>query len=281
MSASDERGALAARLRALREDAGLSTTRLAVELGWSQSKVSKIENQRTKPSVADVRAWAAKTGAPQDVTTELLNIAESIQVASIIWDRTLGGGRAEHQRTLGRLLHEAKTMQVFQHAAVPGLLQTADYARSVLDLADVFRIGDTARAAAARIERQTALYDLNRQYEFVITEAALRFRPVAAEAMAAQYDKVLSVLTLPNVEVSILQTGATPSAVQAHGFVILTLSDDSRYVTVETYTRELTLTDPEEASQYSTIFSSLLADAKRGDEARELPVSLRTDALAK
>lgn len=277
--ATDDRAAFASRLRELREEAGLSTTRLAADLGWSQSKVSKIENRRTKPSVADVQAWVAATGASSDVAAELINVAESIQVASIIWDRTLSGGRAAHQRNIARLLADATRMQVFQHAAVPGLLQTAEYARSVLALADVFDVGDTARASAARIERQAALYEKGRQFDFLISEAALRFRPVSYEALAAQYDKILSVSTLPRVNVALIPTGAPPSTVHAHSFVIYTLPDDSQFVTIETYTRELTLTDPEEISVYSRVYESLLTDSATDERARELLSDLRTEAM--
>ncbi|MEO3925969.1 helix-turn-helix transcriptional regulator [Micromonosporaceae bacterium B7E4] len=278
-AATDDRARLAAQLRELREEAGLSTTRLAGLLGWSQSKVSKIENRRTKPSVTDVRAWVAATDAPTEVAAELVNIAESIQVAAIIWDSTLAGGRAEHQRTIARLLADATQMQVFQNSAVPGLLQTAEYARSVLALADVFRIGDTAKAAAARIERQAALYETGRRYEFLISEAALRFSPVAPDALAAQYDKILSVSTLSNVNVAILRTGARPSAVHAHPFVVYTMSDDTTFATIETYTRELTLTDPEEITVYQRVYDNLLADAVTGDQARSLLSDLRLEVM--
>lgn len=277
--AADDRAALASRLRELREEAGLSTTRLAAELGWSQSKVSKIENRRTKPSVADVQAWATATGASNDVAAELMNVAESIQVASIIWDKTLSGGRAAHQRNIARLLADATRMQVFQHAVVPGLLQTAEYARSVLALADVLGVGDTARAAAARIERQATLYEKGRRFDLLISEAALRFRPVPHDALAAQYDKVLSVSTLPWVNVAVLPTGAPSSMVQAHSFVIYTMPDDSQFVTIETYTRELTLTDPEEINVYVRVYEALLADSITDEPARELLSDLRTEAM--
>jgi len=208
-----------------------------------------------------------------------MNVAESIQVASIIWDRTLSGGRAAHQRAIGRLLAEATRVQVFQHAAVPGLLQTAEYARSVLALADVFGVGDTARAAAARIERQSALYERGRQFDFLISEAALRFRAVQHDALAAQYDKILSVSTLPGVRIGITPIGARPSVVHAHPFVIYTLPDDARFVTIETYTRELTLTDPEEINIYAEVYQSLLADSMTGDHARDFLNVLRAEVL--
>ena len=50
---------MAEALRSLRVDAGLSTTQLARQLRWSQSKVSKTERGITLPPASDVEAWAA------------------------------------------------------------------------------------------------------------------------------------------------------------------------------------------------------------------------------
>ncbi|WP_431945527.1 helix-turn-helix domain-containing protein [Micromonospora marina] len=276
---ADDRTALASRLRELREETGLSTTRLALALGWSQSKVSKIENRRTKPSVADVRAWCAVTRAPSNVTAELTTAAESIQVASVIWDKTLSGGRAEYQRNIGRLLQEAVRVQVFQLAAVPGLLQTAEYALNVFTLADVFKVGDASRAAVARIERQAALYAEGRRFDFLISEAALRLQITSPRALAAQYEKIISVSTLPDVNIAILPFGVRPSAVHAHPFVIYSLPDDSMFATIETYSRELMLTDPEEINVYSRVFELLVTNSLSGEHARSFLTELRSEAM--
>lgn len=276
---TDDRYELGARLRASRQAAGLSTTRLAADLGWSQSKVSKIENGRTKPSVGDVQAWLRATGATEDERAELVDMAESIRVASIIWDRTLRGGRTEHQRTLSGLLTKATLVRVFQCAVVPGMLQTAVYARAALMLSDVFGLRDTAGAAAARIERQAALYRDDKRFEFVITEAALRFQAVNRRALAAQYDKIVSVASLPNVSVSILPIDATPSVPHAHPFVLYEIADGTAFVTIETYTRELTLTDPEEVCLYQRVYESLRSDAHNGALAGRMLVGLRDEAV--
>ncbi|MFC0530418.1 helix-turn-helix domain-containing protein [Phytohabitans kaempferiae] len=279
MSAPDRRE-LATRLRDLRKAAGLSTTQLAAQLGWSQSKVSKIENGRTKPAVADVNAWLTAVDAPASQRPELLDMAESIQVASIIWDRTLGGGRAAHQREIGLLRDQATEVRVFQNGVVPGLLQTAAYARAVLNLADIFQLGDTTRAAAARIDRQAVLYEEGRRFQFVITEAALRFRPGDVGMLVAQYDKILSTCTLPTIDLAILPTGTLSSTVHAHPFVIYSLPENSTVVTIETYTRELTLTDQEEVGSYERVYRNLQTDAIQGAEAQRFLVSLRDKAAA-
>lgn len=278
--ATPDRRELASRLRELRERAQLSTTRLGAMLGWSQSKVSKIELGRTKPAVADVQAWLDAVEAPTDQHAELLDMAESVRVASVIWNRTLPGGRAGHQHTIGELRVQARAVRVFQNGAVPGLLQTADYARRILTLADVFGLGDTARTAATRIERQAILYEDDRTFEFVITEAALRFRPGPLGLLAAQYDKILSVATLPSVNIRILPAGADSSTVHIHPFVIYEQADDTATVAVETYTRELTLTDPEEVRYYRRTYDALRADAVAGEQAGDLLRSMREQLLA-
>ncbi|WP_232510879.1 Scr1 family TA system antitoxin-like transcriptional regulator [Micromonospora maris] len=89
----------------------------------------------------------------------------------------------------------------------------------------------------------------------------------------------MSVATLPSVSLSILPTGVRPSAVHAHPFVIHTLPDGSQLTTIETYTRELTLTDPEEIRIYSQVYDSLLADSATGKQARQLLETMRAEAL--
>lgn len=61
--------------------------------------------------------------------------------------------------------------------------------------------------------------------------------------------------------------------------MIYTLPDDSRLVTIETYTREMTLTDPEEINIYSRVYDSLLTDSVTGDRVRELLGTLRSGAM--
>ena len=270
-----DRRELASQLRQLRERAQLSTTTLGTTLGWSQSKVSKIELGRTKPSIADVRAWLDAVDAPAGQRADLLDLAESVQVASVIWNRTLPGGRAGHQRGIGQLRDRARATRIFQNGAIPGLLQTADYARRILTLADVFGLGDTARTTATRIEHQTILYEEGRAFEFIITEAALRFHPGPSELLTAQYDRILSVATLPSVTLSVLPTNGDSSTVHIHPFVIYEQPDDTATVTVETYTRELTLTDPEEVRYYRKVYDTLRTDALHGDQARDFLGSLR------
>ncbi|MGW0901063.1 helix-turn-helix domain-containing protein, partial [Streptomyces goshikiensis] len=59
------RVALGARLRELRTDRRLTGRQLAVLLGWTQSKISKLETGRQTATADDLLAWADATGHPQ------------------------------------------------------------------------------------------------------------------------------------------------------------------------------------------------------------------------
>ncbi len=65
----------------------------------------------------------------------------------------------------------------FQTVWLPGLLQTAEYARLLLPLVDVTGVMDHAAAVVARLERQRLLFRRETTFEFLVTEGALRFSP--------------------------------------------------------------------------------------------------------
>jgi len=82
-----------ARLRRLRQDAGLNGKQLAAALSWPHSKVSKIELGRQRPTADEVTAWAQATGATADIDALLADL-RSLRVESASWRRQLRGGTA-------------------------------------------------------------------------------------------------------------------------------------------------------------------------------------------
>ncbi len=94
------------------------------------------------------------------------------------------------QRTSGPAA--ARLIRNFQPTVIPGLLQTAEYTRSVLALG---KTTDRAAALAARLERQQVLHEPGRRFEFVISEQVLRWAP-GPLAQAGQIDRLLSLMTL-------------------------------------------------------------------------------------
>jgi transcriptional regulator with XRE-family HTH domain len=279
---------LAAELRRLRLNAGLSTHQVAAAIRVSQSKVSKIENGHRSASIPDVRAWAQAVGLTGDRVEELVNLAERSLTDLIARRAILRGGAPAHQRRFGELERAAGLIREFEPVFIPGLLQTADYAKQVMTSVRPDR-DDVGAAVAARLERQEILYDETKRFEFLLTEGVLRWRLGAIGQHLAQLDRLVAVSTLPNVDVVILPQTAVVPAWHGHGFVIFSrvhLADDDAtdadddgdtLVYVETLTQELRVSDPDDVALYLEVFERLRSQATSGEDSRRLLASVMAD----
>jgi transcriptional regulator with XRE-family HTH domain len=264
---TDERlnrpGGLAERLYGMRKVAGLTGARLAEEIGWPPSKVSKIENGRQTPSSDDIRAWAAGCGQPGEAR-ELLDMLADVQAVHRRWQQRLRRGNAAVQEDLDRRTREATRIRCAEILLMPGLLQTAGYARSIAaQVASINSNSDIDATVEAKMRRQEVLYDTSRTFQFVIAEAALRTLPCPVQVMAGHLDRLLS-LDLDNVTLGIIPMGTELDLAPVHGFLIL---DDTAIV--ETYSED-NAAGEEESTVYGRIFERLMAEAVTGDDARRL-----------
>lgn len=263
----EARDALGKRLRELRVNAGLSGRQLAESLSWPASKVSKLENGRQTPTDDDIRSWTGATDSDGE-TDALLASLHTLEVQHAEWQRQLRGGLKPHQQELAELDARTRLFRAFESTFIPGLLQTAEYARyRFTQSITVFRVrNDIDEAVAARVQRQAILYRPDKRFHFVLTEAALRYRLCPSEVMIGQLDRLVSLTSLPNVKLGIIGFEASYVVAPAHGFWIL----DSDRVMVETFSAELNLAQPQEIALYNGIFESLAGAASYGRSARTI-----------
>ena len=252
------------RLRRLRVDADLSGKVLAERLGWPASKVSRLEHGRQTATSADVHAWVAALGGSARVREALLEDLRGLRVEYATWRRELRAGMADRQRVAEVLDGGATELRVLQTAVIPGLLQTADYARALFEgLAVLYDRTDTDAAVRQRLRRQQLLYEAGRQFRFVITEGALRTRIGSVAVHRAALDRLLSLAELDTVELAVLPWTATLSKAASHSFDLF----DDRLVLVETFTAELALRESEDIALYARLFDMYSAAALHGPEA--------------
>lgn len=268
--AASARSRLAATLRHLRHRADLSGEQLAKLLGVSQSKVSRVENGRTAPSVADVQAWARACSAGAETVEDLVQRAEQALTEARTWRSQLAGGLPAKQEQIGRLEADAQVIRLFQSTGVPGLLQTAEYARRVFMLANPSGRPDVAAGVAARLERQQVLFDDTKRFEFLICEAALRWPVASPVAMLGQLDRIGSLLDLPHVDIGIVPLDGPAPTLLPHAFCVFGEGPDDALVTVETLTAELYVRDPQDIRSFLETFAQLRQVAVRGADARAL-----------
>jgi transcriptional regulator with XRE-family HTH domain len=263
----EARRALGLRLRELRRQAGLTGSQLAASLSWPASKVSKLENGRQSPTDGDILAWTGGTGAPAEADALLASL-HTLEVQYAEWRRVLQRGLHAHQRELAEFEEKTKLLRAFEATVVPGLLQTAEYARARLaEAAQLFgRADDVDEAVRARLRRQEVLYRPDKRLHFVVTEAALRLHLCADDAMLAQLERLVALTALRNVKLGIIGFDTRYAVAPWHGFWIF----DSDLVTVETYSAQLNLAQPQEIEVYSAVFDRLAAVASYGSEARAI-----------
>ena len=264
-SVQQARQALGLRLRELRRQSGLTGRELAGQLGWPASKISKLENGRQTPTDGDLQAWASATGA-EKVVGELAASLHTLESQHAEWRRQLRGGLRSHQVELARLDEKTKLFRAFESTFIPGLLQTAEYARA--RFAQSIRVlkvpNDIDEAVRVRLQRQEILYRPDKRFHFLLTEAVLRYRLCPVEVMLAQLDRLVALSAMRNVRLGIIPFETAYSVAPAHGFWLL----DEDLVIVETFSAELNLAQPPEIGLYSAIFDRLAAIARYGRDTR-------------
>ena len=143
----------------LRASAGISGRRLAESLSWPPSKVSKLENGRQTPTDDDIRDWTRVTGSVAE-TEALLASLHTLEVQHAEWQRVMRTGLRPRQQALLEWDQRTRLFRAFEATVVPGLLQTAEYARARF-AEGIRRLklpNDINDAVAARVRRQEILY---------------------------------------------------------------------------------------------------------------------------
>lgn len=263
-----EKRRLGERLKALRLNAGPTQAALAKQLGWGQPKVSKIETGPQTPSTEDIEAWAAAVGAGPEIVDQLLDRLARVRVEYAHWSdayATTGAGGVQEEI----LALEAQSTRIaeLQPSMIPGLLQTAEYARDLLHLpSGPSALGateaDIDRMVAIRLQRQQVLYDPAKHVDVVILEGALHTRLCGVDALIGQLDRLAAVAGLPSLDLGIVQRESPVPVFPLSGF---RLYDD--LVILETISGEQQLSEPEDIALYERLFRLLQETARHGKEA--------------
>jgi len=234
-------------------------------LSWPPSKVSKLENGRQTPTDDDIRGWTRATDSEGE-TAALLASLHTLEVQHAEWQRILRTGLKPRQQELIEWDQRTRLFRAFEATVIPGLLQTAGYARARF-AEGIRRLklpNDINEAVAARVQGQEILYRPDKRFHFVLTEAALRFRLCPADVMLGQLDRLVSLSQLPNVRLGVIGFETQYATSPWHGFWLY----DNERVLVETFSAALDLRQPQEIGLYGEVFDQLAAVASYGRAAR-------------
>jgi transcriptional regulator with XRE-family HTH domain len=250
---------LGALLRTLRNQNGLTVEQAAEQLLCSPSKVSRMETGHGAATPRDIRDLCNL----YDVTDQ----AERDRLMTLAREGKGQGWWQPYDLTYATyvgLEAEAVAISDFQSSVVPGLLQTADYARAGHE-ATMPRLGNEQieLQIQAKLTRQSLLTQANPvAFRAVLDEAVLRRVVGGPRVMREQLDRLLEVARLPNVTLQII-----PFTVGSHpglesNFNILELPKPTpSIVFVEGLVGSMYLERAEDLKRYHEVFERLQAVA--------------------
>ncbi len=267
-SAQAARERVAAQLRDLRLDAGITAHELSGRCGWSESKSSRLEHAKIAPSDADIRAWCAACGALGQAADL---IAASRQAGSLYaeWRKLNCSGLLLKQKDVLTLVESARVQRVYCSNVFPGFLQTTEYATALLTAITRFQgtPDDVAAAVKSRRSRNRVLREGDHRFVVLLEESVLRYRLGGRTVLAAQLAHLLEAARLPSVALGIVPFTADRLAMWP--LEAMYIFDDERVV-VETLTAEISVTVPSEVHTYARAFKELGSMAVYGPAARDL-----------
>jgi hypothetical protein len=238
MTDSDNRGSsivrrwqLAAALKGFREEAGLTQGQAVAALQraggrWSESKLSRIENHESgvRPREVEQLLDAYEVTDPA-VREPLLSLAEAARERD--WRTNYGPDLPESLRPLVSIENAVTAIRQFETMVVPGLLQTADYTRAVIETVDPAATTaiEVERRVARRITRQHILRRPQPPtFHLILDEGVLRRTVGTRSVMRDQLRKLVDLAEAPHMTVQVLPFEAGGGALRGP-FTLLSLPD--------------------------------------------------------
>lgn len=264
---------LAATLRRLRHEAGLSGIEAARRAGLSQPIVSRLETGRRVPTPEEVTALCKAYRTPADLRRALHDTARDLQ-AGVTSARIVLQRPRQMQERIGRIEQSAALLRSFQPAMLIGLVQTVDYAQAVMSGGNLDS-ETLEQVIQARVRRQ-AILNTDRRFILVHTEGALRWHVGSPAIMAAQLDHLAELTFRPNVQLGIIPWDRPLTMHARHAFHLY----DTRTVIVGTESGTAFIADPVEVGAYDRRFKGFEHAAVFGDEARAVFARVADDYRA-
>lgn len=231
-------------VRTFRDAAGQTQQGLAGALGYTNGWVSNVENGQLRPRPEQVTALEKALGVPPDA---LMNIYKQLDGESLPgWFREWVD---EEER--------ADVIRTFQLAVVPGLLQTEEYARSLLS---------DDEAVAKRMHRQKILSAEDPPTLHVVLDEVVLYRPRGEkEVMRAQLEQLLAYVG-PRLSIQIVRSEKNPRS--AGAFTIATV-DGTEVGYIENAVRGIVTSNREDIAELLAAWEAVRTFALSQEESIE------------
>lgn len=255
-------------LKQLRTQRGWTAEQVCEHVRFSPSKMSRLETGHRGASARDINDLCDLYQVDDEQRQRLLELASEGKQRA--WWQRLGLPYSDY---VG-LEAAAESISDFGLGFIPGLLQTADYARAIVEAAVPKWVPDIVdQRVDGRMARQQILHGEDPpQFEAVVDESVLHRIVGSRAVMRDQLVRLLELSELPNVTLRVIpyEAGALPAG--NNKFIILRFAspDVTDIVFIEGLTGDLYLDESEEVETYNTTFRTLVQLAASPGETREI-----------
>ncbi|GAB3324188.1 helix-turn-helix transcriptional regulator [Hymenobacter humi] len=220
---------LGARLRQLRQDRGETAQQVHEALGFSVSKISRMESGERAVSEQDLAALVAHYGVRASEVRELTQIARAgrqrRRPSRFVLDPEVDSTKVR-QSGFMELERDAEKVREFNSGVIPGLLQSREYMYALMAAAAPDDVDALDRAVAQRLDRQRRLGGTGR-YGVIVDEAVLARVVAGPELMANQMSLILHRIDENSAEVRVIPFAAGYHPGLNSVFVMLGMGDSS------------------------------------------------------
>ena len=258
------RRALGSQLRQLRESRGIATGQAAEAIRGSPSKISRMETGRVglkERDLCDLLTVYGVTDPGQRAA--LLTLAREAAMPG--WWQAYSDVLPSWLEPYLGLEGAASAICCYQVQFVPGLLQTADYARALIRRGSAGSGQEITRRAELRISRQDILRGPHPpQLRAVVDESALRRPASGRDVVRGQLRHLIEMAGHPAVTLQILPLSAGAHPAMGGPFTILRFAepDLDDVVYIEQLASALYLYKPSEADHYHQVMEQLSRQAE-------------------
>ncbi|MGH3939926.1 MAG: helix-turn-helix domain-containing protein [Pseudonocardiaceae bacterium] len=267
----------AAQLRMLREQAGFSGAEVAKRMGMSPSKISRIETGNSGLQIEDVAALLGLYQVPAATRDELLDLVRRSEERGW-WTRQ--PGLPQLWRSLIDFEAKAARIQNYEAQVVPGLLQTAEYARAIIQGVAPTGSEELDNLVAARMARQAVLTRASAPQFFAVVDESVLRRPIGEPGVLhRQLQHLLAVADRPHVTLRVIPLTAGAHTGLRGPFMILEFVEEPALVYLENHSTVLFLEEETDLAAYrialGTILHTALAPAATAELISQIAAELR------
>ncbi|WP_121389419.1 helix-turn-helix domain-containing protein [Actinokineospora cianjurensis] len=254
---------LAAELRRLRGEVGMTREEVSEQTGINSVTLYRIESAKARPQGRTLAAMLSLYEVDAETRAQLVALSKDATKQG--WHQPFYSELPDEYTAYISFEAEARSMRNYESLFVPGLLQTEDYTRAVVQGVEPnIPKADAEARVQARLARQGLLTrEPPLSFWAIVDEAALRRMVGGTAVMAEQYKHLIEAVSQPRVTLQIV-----PFAVGAHpgmpgSFVILDFADpmDTDLIYLDSMAGDLFLESEQDIQRYTTMFDNLRAVA--------------------